>query len=317
MDKTLLNEEVRNKLKLRHLSARRDFESRHSHAKLFFDNVGLDLGKIRYHASKLIAAGGLGSSLLLGSGESVFAKEEPLPLPEPIVQVLTQGGVALPQEPKAWLSTQLKEILPPITDRTALPFLTHEQEKVIGRFITQATKIKAVATLEGEHLNTSYGITGYEQHLQRYPGDTIDQHDEIRLAGIAPGRGAWGWFSVSRGSMTEQEYLYEKYYVAVQTLYLPDWHKRWSYLKDWYKYRKVIVVNPENGVAVVAVVGDSGPAVWTEKHFGGSPETMNALGGPKYRSGRVLLFFVDDVENKVPLGPVDYSKIDVAVVKPI
>ena len=117
--------------------------------------------------------------------------------------------------------------------------------------------------------------------------------------------------------MTKEDYLREKYYVAVQTLYLPDWHKRWNYLKDWYKYRKVIVVNPENGAGVVAVVGDSGPASWTGKHFGGSPEVMNVLGGPKYRAGRVLLFFVDDAENKVPLGPVDYSKIDVVVVKPI
>ena len=46
MDDTLPTEEVRNRLKIRSLSARRDFESRHSHAKLFFDNVGLDLGKI-------------------------------------------------------------------------------------------------------------------------------------------------------------------------------------------------------------------------------------------------------------------------------
>src|SRR3989344_1584733 len=159
MDDTLPTEEVRNRLKIRSLSARRDFESRHYHAKLFFDNVGLDLGKIRHHASKLIAAGGLGSSLLLGSGHGVFAKEEPLPVPYLIAQVLTQGGVALPQEPDIWLSHQLKELLPPITDRFAFPFLTHEQEKVIGGLITTATKVRAVASLEGEHLNTSYGIT--------------------------------------------------------------------------------------------------------------------------------------------------------------
>lgn len=69
------------------------------------------------------------------------------------------------------------------------------------------------------------------------------------------------------------------------------------------------MVNVENGNAAVAVVGDAGPASWTGKHFGGSPEVMNALGGPKYKKGRVLLYFVDDPKNKIPLGPVDYNKI--------
>jgi hypothetical protein len=28
----------------------------------------------------------------------------------------------------------------------------------------------------------------------------------------------------------------------------------------------------------------------------------------KYKKGPVVIFFVDDPENKVPLGPVDYNK---------
>lgn len=42
----------------------------------------------------------------------------------------------------------------------------------------------------------------------------------------------------------------------------------------------------------------------------GSPEVMNYLGGSRYKKGPVLVFFVDDPENKVPLGPVEYNKID-------
>ena len=86
-----------------------------------------------------------------------------------------------------------------------------------------------------------------------------------------------------------------------------------KYLREWYKYRKVLIVNTDNGNAVVAAIADSGPAAWTGKHFGGSPEVMEYLGGPRYKKGPVLIFFVDDPENKIPLGPVDYN--DVKVIK--
>ena len=101
----------------------------------------------------------------------------------------------------------------------------------------------------------------------------------------------------------------EKWYAVVQTLYLPDWNSRQPYLKNWYKYRKVLIVNTKNGNAVVASIADSGPAAWTGKHFGGSPEVMQYLGGSKYKKGPVIVFFVDDPENEVPLGPVDYNII--------
>jgi hypothetical protein len=77
-------------------------------------------------------------------------------------------------------------------------------------------------------------------------------------------------------------------------------------LREWYKYRKVAVVNPKNGKMVIAVVADSGPAAFTGKHFGGSPEVMDYLQmhDGKQR-GPVILFFVDDPQDEVPLGPVE------------
>ena len=66
------------------------------------------------------------------------------------------------------------------------------------------------------------------------------------------------------------------------------------------------MINPDNGTACVVVVGDAGPAQWTGKQFGGSPEVMKALDLHEgYHKGKVILAFVDDPENKVPLGPVE------------
>ena len=294
------------KLKARHLRAREKFSQKHPHAQGFFQDRGIELGKIRQHSSKLLTAGTLAGALLLNSPSPSTLLASSLSS-EPIKEI-SELGLATPEDSRTFLVEQIKKMLPQIV----CP-LTPEQEKNIGIIIEKLTGIRARATLEGEHLNTCFGLIGAEQHLPRFLGDTVAQHDGFHRSGITPGRGAWGYFTPSQKELRPDDILREKYYVAVQTLYLPDWEERLPYLRDWYKYRKVLVLNPKSGQAVVAVVADSGPAAWTGKQFGGSPEVMYELGyhkGP--RKGPVLLFFVDDPENKVPLGPVEYGKIDLS-----
>jgi len=55
---------------------------------------------------------------------------------------------------------------------------------------------------------------------------------------MAPNRGAFGWFT-ENGQLTEKAVQQEKYYFAVQTLYLPDWNTNHKELKPWYKFRKM------------------------------------------------------------------------------
>ncbi len=174
-------------------------------------------------------------------------------------------------------------------------------EKKLADYINQLYQIKITSTLEDNQLNHSVGYMGKEQHLQRYPGDTIAQHDEVQQAGIAPGRGAWGYFTYSKQTLTQQDVLNEKYYFAVQTLYLPNWNQRHKQLVPWYKYRKMLAINPQNGRAVVGVVADAGPAKFTGKHFGGSPEAMFHLKANDRT--KMILLFIDDPNNQVPLGP--------------
>ncbi len=305
MPKVLPPQTLKEKIHLRHLSAKEKFAQKHPHAKNFFESKGIDLGKIRHHSAKLLTASTLAGTMLLNA-PTHQPEIKPPPLPAKWVDALTEKGLALPENPKSFLASHLVDVLP----KTPCP-LTPEEEKRIGLLIERLTGVRVRATLEGEHLNTCFGYMGAEQHLPRFPGDTVAQHDEFQDSGITPGRGAWGYFAWRKQDLSSQDVLKEKYYVAVQTLYLPDWEKRLPYLRDWYKYRKVLVLNPKTGQAVVAVVADAGPAAWTGKQFGGSPEVMYHLSldkGP--RKGAVILLFVDDPENKVPLGPVEYDKIN-------
>ena len=89
---------------------------------------------------------------------------------------------------------------------------------------------------------------------------------------------------------------------------MENWNSEHQTLKPWYKFRKMVVINPAERVAVVAVVGDAGPAAWVQKQFGGSPEVIREgkIWSPKSR-GRVLLLFVDDPDDKIPLGPISLA----------
>jgi hypothetical protein len=106
--------------------------------------------------------------------------------------------------------------------------------------------------------------------------------------------------------MTQKDIDREKYYLAVQTFLAPGFHDNVKKYVDFFKYRKMLVVNPQNGKAMVVVIGDAGPAQWTGKQLGGSPEVMKYLERVDGRAkGAVLYFFINDPDDKIPLGPVE------------
>lgn len=298
-------EYLRNKLKLKSLEVKKAFNDRFPHAEKFFKDKGLELGKIREHSAKVITTGALTGTLLFAPPMAVKNMPAVTQIVKDFTNFKTAGNDIPAQE---FLLDSLHQILP-----EKIGPLDRSQEKTLEQVFSQVIGVKAKANLEGEHLNTTYGYIGAEQHLARFPGDTIATHPKVPIGdeGMAPGLGAWGYFTQHGARMTPQDAQREEWYAVVQTLYLPDWNSRQPFLQNWYKYRKVLIVNTVNGNAVVADIADSGPAAWTGKQFGGSPEVMNYLGGPRYKKGPVIIFFVDDPKNQVPLGPVEYNKMDI------
>lgn len=286
---------LRSRLKLKSIQSENLLTAHHAKAVALLKSAGVNPGALRKHAQRLLTSGVTTTALMLTP------------------PVVTADQVALPGVPDSALVSSfdlhrnLSEHLRSILPAQVVP-LTTTQEKEISDLIHEIYGVHAYAELEGNKLNRSYGLIGAEQHLPRYPGDTVEQHDAIQKSGITPGRGAWGYFARSKSDMTPELVQMEKYYVAVQTLYLPDWDTRLSYLRDWYKHRRVLVVNPKNGKAVIAVVADSGPAASTGKHFGGSPEVMDYLQMKDGKQrGPVILFFLDDPQKAIPLGPLEYN----------
>lgn len=230
----------------------------------------------------------------------------------PMTQLLTeQTKVASEEDKNALLAVELLDKIPK-EERN----LTTEEETNIGQLLSKDFNIDVKAQINGIRLNRTYGVIGGEQHLYRYPGDILQGHARSAQdwamygsAGVAPGLGAWGYFVPSKQEFTQKDEEKERYYLAVQTFLVPGFAENVKEYRDFFKFRKMIVVNPKTGQAVVAVIGDAGPSPWTGKHLGGSPEVMHYLGlagGP--RKGAVLYFFIDDPDDKVKLGPINLSQ---------
>lgn len=230
--------------------------------------------------------------------------------PNPQVRIASEEAQKI--DSKVFLISDLSNILPP-----EIRPLTSDEETKIGDVLSKSFGMKVNAVLNGLRLNRSYGYIGAEQHLRRYPGDSMSSHfdppaggqeeeEKYYSSGMAPGLGAWGYFATSSSQMTPEDSSREKYYIAVQTFLSPDFNSKVAEYRDFFKFRKMLVVNPQNGKAVVAVIGDAGPAEWTGKHLGGSPEVMKHLERVDgTQKGPVLYYFLDDPNDLVPLGPIE------------
>lgn len=249
--------------------------------------------------SKQLALGSLGGLMILTS---------PLNKTSPNPQVRIASEEAQKIDSKIFLISDLSNILP-----NEIRPLTSDEETKIGDVLSKSFGMKVNAVLNGLRLNRSYGYIGAEQHLRRYPGDSMSSHfdnpqdaTKYYSSGMAPGLGAWGYFATSSSQMTPEDSSREKYYIAVQTFLSPDFNSKVAEYRDFFKFRKMLVVNPQNGKAVVAVIGDAGPAEWTGKHLGGSPEVMKHLERVDgTQKGPVLYYFLDDPNDSIPLGPIE------------
>ncbi|MEK7551601.1 MAG: hypothetical protein AAB532_03295 [Patescibacteria group bacterium] len=244
--------------------------------------------------------------LAVGSIAGIFMLTNPI-VPQIPAFFSTSTVQEEPVDKRVFLIYDLKNVLPP----DVRP-LTRDEEASVSEVLSRTFGIKTVGELSGKRLNSQYGYIGQEQHLARFPGDNMLSHfDNPEEAydfgkhGMAPGLGAFRYFANSRSEMTAEDSQREKYYIAVQTFLSPGFSENVKEYMEFYKYRKMLVVNPQNGKAVVADIADSGPAAWTNKQLGGSPEVMRYLERVDGRQkGPVIYLFIDDPENKVPLGPV-------------
>jgi hypothetical protein len=192
--------------------------------------------------------------------------------------------------------------------------LTAEEEAKVAAVVQANFGIKAVSELEGVTLNHQRGIVAGEQHLPLYPGDSIGNFYKNRitgqladptahLTGMVPGLPSWGYFTNSAKTVTKQDVDREQWYIAAQTFLAPGFRENPNKLYNFFKYRKMIMINPDTGMAVVVDIGDAGPSPSTGRSFGANNPVLMATGLGRQRTGQVMVLFVDDPTDSIPLGP--------------
>ena len=199
-----------------------------------------------------------------------------------------------------------QEIMAKLASLAHLPagHLEKTDELYLEQQLTDLLGFSVAAELADHRLNHSVGIMAAQPHLLRSPTDVLEAHGKYLEAGLATQRGGFGWFT-ENGELTTQGIEREKYYFAVQLQYLEHWHREAESLRTWYKYRKMVMINPSEEVAVVGVVGDIGPSTWMQQQFAASPEIIREGNVWSQKTlGHVFLFFVDDPDGTIPLGPV-------------
>lgn len=187
--------------------------------------------------------------------------------------------------------------------------LEEESELYLEQQLSDILGFDVTASIEGQKLLFSTGIMQALPHLKRSPTDTLENHTNYHEAGLGKNRSAFGWFT--GGSELDQTAINrEKYFISVPLYHHSNWNTHYSELKQWYKFRKIAVINPAERIAVIGVIGDIGPNTYTRHQFGGSPELIHAgkIWSPK-SAGKVLVLFLNDPENKIESGPILFDEI--------
>jgi len=283
------------------------FQQKHQTAQAWFKSKSVEIPDFRRASQQMLAAASLAGAIAM-TNPSVNQRV--------VSDLLKENQNSSHHELVAQLtSEEYDTVIIKLQAAAKMPpgHLPQDDELYLEQQLSDILGFGVTAQLDGNRLNHTVGTMGGEQHLRRFPGDSLDQHDAYLESGIAPNRGAFGWFT-QNGELTQQAINREKYYFAVQTLYLPDWNTKHPQLKEWYKFRKMIVINPAERIAMVGVVGDAGPAAWVKKQFGGSPEIIREgkIWSPNSK-GRVILLFIDDPEERVPLGFINLDDLRPAV----
>jgi len=152
------------------------------------------------------------------------------------------------------------------------------------------------------------GVMAGLPHLKRSPNDQLANHQTVLEAGFKEKRSFYGWFNANQ--LTADDILAEKYYLSLPINLTSAWLDQPQVTAEWFKHRKLIVLNPLRELAVVAVMADIGPYNPIRAQFGGSPEIIRAaeVWHPENK-GRVVVFFVEDSKNEVPLGVINLKTL--------
>ncbi len=201
---------------------------------------------------------------------------DPRPTPEPerdeIFAKLEAAAASLHELPE-------KELL----------YLEQQVSDLLGFEIT--------SSLDEQRLTHTFGKIQALEEFSLQPHAQSDTIPAVRGAQVKKSRPTLGW------SKQPCEENAKQYLLANHLPLLEDWHHKYAHYKKWYKYRKLLLINPFNRIVVIGELASYTLPNPMQYHFGGSPDLIRAsqAWSPEAQ-GNVCVFFIPDAA-AVKLGP--------------
>ena len=145
------------------------------------------------------------------------------------------------------------------------------------------------SSLDGQRLTHSFGKIQALNAFSLQPHAQSETTVSVRGATVRLGRPTLGWDKSPDAIGTKQ------FLLANHLLLLEDWHHKYAHYKKWYKWRKLLLINPFNRIAVVVELASYALPNPMQFQFGGSPDLIRAsqAWSPEAQ-GLVCVFFIPD-----------------------
>lgn len=144
-------------------------------------------------------------------------------------------------------------------------------------------------------------------HIKRHPTDNLDLHEYIHEATITNKRSVYGWLNLVQ-STKEEIAIREQYSVTLPLLTFEHPELPSERFIQWFKYKKVLMINPQSKKMAVAQISNIVLPQQPKYALGLSPELSRNLETWRPPSqGNIFFLFVDDAQDKVPLGMLEYE----------
>lgn len=178
-----------------------------------------------------------------------------------------------------------------------------EERLYLEQQISDLTGINVTTNLDGYNLPHTTVKFRSDAHQRTNFADILNNHPQFHEAGLNKKRSVFGWSNQNGHESTKME----EFFIVLPIYLIKAWQTDLPSLVNWFKYRKVLVINPFTQLAAVACVSDVGPSHLQRSQALCSPELSHLLRlWQPGLQGRACLFLIEHSEN-IPYGQVDIT----------
>jgi len=177
----------------------------------------------------------------------------------------------------------------------SLTVLPEKEALYLEQQVSDLLGFEISSSFEEQKLTHSFGKMQALDEFSLQPHTQSEDSYNVHGARLKHGRPTLGW--PKQTETTEQNHLY----LANHLVFLEDWHHKYAHYKNWYKWRKLLLINPFNRVFIVVELASYTLPNPMQYQFGGSPDLIRtSQAWSPEAQGLVCVFFIPDAARVQP-----------------